>query len=168
MPRITKLEMQGFKSFAKKTQILFPSNFSIIAGPNGSGKCLSGESKIILSDGRMEEIGDIVEAEISKSSNIEKIDDGFISHENAGGIKVISLDPETLKLEERKVSAFAKRSAPEFLLNIKTRSGKEITATPYHPFFSLEKCKLKNLKAEDIRVGVRIAVPRNLPITNKN
>ncbi len=38
MPRITKLEMQGFKSFAKKTQILFPSNFSIIAGPNGSGK----------------------------------------------------------------------------------------------------------------------------------
>src|SRR3989338_208736 len=38
MPRITKLEIQGFKSFAKKTQILFPSNFSIIAGPNGSGK----------------------------------------------------------------------------------------------------------------------------------
>src|SRR3990167_7370305 len=38
MPRITKLEIQGFKSFAKKTQILFPSNFSCITGPNGSGK----------------------------------------------------------------------------------------------------------------------------------
>ena len=36
--RITKMEMQGFKSFAKKTTILFPSNFSVICGPNGSGK----------------------------------------------------------------------------------------------------------------------------------
>lgn len=37
MTRIEKLEMQGFKSFAKKTFITFPSSFSVIAGPNGSG-----------------------------------------------------------------------------------------------------------------------------------
>ena len=36
--RIDKLELQGFKSFAKKTIVLFPSNFSIVCGPNGSGK----------------------------------------------------------------------------------------------------------------------------------
>ncbi|MBR9682302.1 MAG: AAA family ATPase [Candidatus Aenigmarchaeota archaeon] len=38
MPRIDKLEMQGFKSFSKKTILHFPSNFSVICGPNGSGK----------------------------------------------------------------------------------------------------------------------------------
>ncbi len=38
MVRIEKLEMQGFKSFAKKTVVTFPSNFSCITGPNGSGK----------------------------------------------------------------------------------------------------------------------------------
>jgi len=38
MPRIEKLEMQGFKSFSKKTILHFPSNFSVICGPNGSGK----------------------------------------------------------------------------------------------------------------------------------
>ncbi len=38
MVRIEKLELQNFKSFAKKTVITFPSNFSAIAGPNGSGK----------------------------------------------------------------------------------------------------------------------------------
>ena len=38
MVRIDKLEMQGFKSFAKKTTVLLPSNFSVICGPNGSGK----------------------------------------------------------------------------------------------------------------------------------
>jgi chromosome segregation protein len=36
--RIEKIEMQGFKSFARKTQLLLPSNFSIVCGPNGSGK----------------------------------------------------------------------------------------------------------------------------------
>lgn len=38
MVRIEKLELQGFKSFAKKTILTFPSNFCVIAGPNGSGK----------------------------------------------------------------------------------------------------------------------------------
>jgi chromosome segregation protein len=38
MTRIEKLEVQGFKSFAKKTLLSFPNNFSVICGPNGSGK----------------------------------------------------------------------------------------------------------------------------------
>jgi len=36
--RIDKIEMQGFKSFAKKTQLLLPSSFTTVCGPNGSGK----------------------------------------------------------------------------------------------------------------------------------
>jgi chromosome segregation protein len=38
MTRIEKMEIQGFKSFAKKTLLSFPNNFSVICGPNGSGK----------------------------------------------------------------------------------------------------------------------------------
>ncbi len=38
MVRIDKIEMQGFKSFAKKTLMSFPSNFATVCGPNGSGK----------------------------------------------------------------------------------------------------------------------------------
>lgn len=36
--RITKLEMQGFKSFAKKTELQFGSGVTAVIGPNGSGK----------------------------------------------------------------------------------------------------------------------------------
>ena len=36
--RIDNIEMQGFKSFAKKTKLILPSNFNIVCGPNGSGK----------------------------------------------------------------------------------------------------------------------------------
>ncbi len=38
MTRVTKLEMKGFKSFAKQTDIVFGDNFNVILGPNGSGK----------------------------------------------------------------------------------------------------------------------------------
>lgn len=36
--RLTKLEMQGFKSFAKKTELQFSNGITAVIGPNGSGK----------------------------------------------------------------------------------------------------------------------------------
>ncbi len=38
MTKITKIVMNGFKSFGKKTEILFGDQFNVILGPNGSGK----------------------------------------------------------------------------------------------------------------------------------
>lgn len=38
MPYIKKLILHGFKSFAKKTEIIFGPNLNCIVGPNGSGK----------------------------------------------------------------------------------------------------------------------------------
>jgi len=35
---IKKLKIQGFKSFAKPTEVIFDRNFSVILGPNGAGK----------------------------------------------------------------------------------------------------------------------------------
>ena len=38
MAHIKKLVMQGFKSFAKKTEVVFDKDINVIIGPNGSGK----------------------------------------------------------------------------------------------------------------------------------
>jgi chromosome segregation protein len=38
MTQIKKLVMNGFKSFAKRTELTFGDNFNVILGPNGSGK----------------------------------------------------------------------------------------------------------------------------------
>ncbi len=38
MTKITRLVMHGFKSFAKRTELLFGDNFNCVLGPNGSGK----------------------------------------------------------------------------------------------------------------------------------
>src|SRR3989344_8683263 len=36
--RINKMVMQGFKSFAKHTELIFGPGFNCILGPNGAGK----------------------------------------------------------------------------------------------------------------------------------
>src|SRR3989344_7561693 len=38
MAHIKKLVMHGFKSFAKKTEVVFDTGINVIIGPNGSGK----------------------------------------------------------------------------------------------------------------------------------
>ena len=38
MTRINRMVMSGFKSFAKKTELRFGTDFNCILGPNGSGK----------------------------------------------------------------------------------------------------------------------------------
>ena len=38
MPHVKKIIMQGFKSFARKTEIPFEEGMNVIVGPNGSGK----------------------------------------------------------------------------------------------------------------------------------
>jgi len=38
MPYIKKVELRGFKTFGKATTILLDKNFTVITGPNGSGK----------------------------------------------------------------------------------------------------------------------------------
>ena len=50
--RLTKLEMQGFKSFAKKTELQFGSGITAVIGPNGSGKSnISDAVRWVLGEG---------------------------------------------------------------------------------------------------------------------
>ncbi|MBI4441668.1 chromosome segregation protein SMC [Candidatus Woesearchaeota archaeon] len=44
MTKINKIVMHGFKSFAKRTELLFGNQFNVILGPNGSGKSNVGDA----------------------------------------------------------------------------------------------------------------------------
>ena len=63
MAVIEKIKMQGFKSFAKSTELFLEKDFSVILGSNGSGKCLVGNSLVQLDN------GSLVESPIAASGN---------------------------------------------------------------------------------------------------
>ena len=168
MFKLQRLEITGFKSFADYTEfILTDYGITAVVGPNGCGKCVSGDTLVTLSNGSEIEIETLVDSALDKAFFKEKFDDGLQTDENPDEIEILSLNPKTLKLEPRKISSFIKREATEKLFVVRTKSGREIKATPYHPLFTLRNGELKSLKAEELKVGLRIAIPRVLPTKRK-
>ncbi|HLC86075.1 MAG TPA: chromosome segregation protein SMC [Candidatus Nanoarchaeia archaeon] len=159
MTLIKRLSSKGFKSFANKTDLIFGKGFNIIIGPNGAGKSLSYNSIITLSNGEEIKIGKLVEEKLKNAKEIKKLKDGIYCEES--GTYVISVNPLTMKSGKKLVSKFIKREGEE-LFKIKTRSGKEITATGCHPIMIFKEGILKSILIKDLKSNDFIATPREI------
>lgn len=165
--RIEKLEMQGFKSFAKKTAILFPSDFSIVCGPNGSGKSAKWDTEVILSDGTIRPLGEIVDTTLNQCKNKLKMDDGVYTLENPEGLKTWGLDPNSMKVVEKNISAFIKRKGEPYLYEIKTRTGKRVTTTGCHPVMIYKNGEVRSEVVNALKKGELIATPNKLDLPER-
>lgn len=152
--KLRRVEIHGFKSFGRKTVLEFPEGISAIVGPNGGGKCVTGDTRVLLADGSIQRIDELVNSRLHKAL---PMDDGLLAL--GDGTKVLSLGDD-LKIHRRPVQAFVRRLAPESLICIKTRAGRVITATPYHPLFVLRDGEIRAARADKLTEGTRIAVPR--------
>jgi len=159
---ITRIVIQGFKSFNKKVSIPFLPGFNIIAGPNGVGKSLHGNTPILLASGDIKPIGEIVEEKLNNSKNIKKLDDGILTFENYDKTKVLGLDLDTMKIIEKDVLAFIKREGEKNLYRIKTWSGREVIATDTHPVMTFKKSKVAPINVAELQRGDLIAVPKEI------
>ena len=106
----------------------------LICGKRGGGKCVSGETEILLEDGSLVQIKDLKD----DSRRIIALNDSF-------------------KLTSQLKDSFFEREVNK-VLKIKTRTGREITLTPEHPLLTINGWK----PVSELDVGSRIAVPRKI------
>lgn len=123
----------------------------LFAGPPGVGKCLTGDAKVIV-NGELTTIGEIV----------ERLSNGKFGPTPVNGLRVLGVD-EDGKLRELSVEYVYKDRTKE-LVRIRTRLGRELKVTPYHPLLVNRKDgRIEWVKAEELKPGDRLAVPRFLP-----
>lgn len=135
----------------------------ILAGPPGTGKCVTAETPILLANGEIWPAERLFN-EISKRGRTVYRSDGEVVVEPGGrGPSVVSLNPRTLKLEFKPVSYAYKQRILEPLYRIKTASGREVTVTKKHPLLVMEGSP-RFKPAEEIKPGDYVAAPRALKV----
>ena len=154
---LKEIEMENFKSFGRKVKVPFLEGYTAITGPNGSGKCVAGHTRVWLPDGEERTIEGLVEHALRHSDIVDAFDDGVAAYENPDDVEVLSLNPRTQEFERAPVIAFVKREAPDHLLHLRTRTGRQILATPYHPLFSVHEGRIVCPRADELAVGQKVA-----------
>ncbi len=109
----------------------------IFYGPPGCGKCVSGDTEVLLPDGQLTPIKEVVE---SKEPY------------------VLTLTPKH-KLAVGKVSGWWKLEGKN-LLRITTKRGRKVECTPEHPFLTKEGWR----EAGSLKQGEKIGVPRHVAV----
>ena len=127
----------GFKKLDELTSGLHPTDLVIVAARPGMGKCLVEDSEIVLGDGRVATIKEVVQAQQAE---------------------LLTLDANA-RLRLTSPSHFVDDGVkPSF--RVQLRSGRTIETTLTHPFLTPTGWR----PLMEITVGHRVAVPRRIPI----
>src|SRR3989454_8206972 len=139
MPRF-KSSQDILKIVSNKDQI---RNMGIIAHVD-HGKCVSGDSLVTLANGKTEEIVKIHES---------------LKAEGPAPLRVRSLNPQTLRIEDKHVSHVWKLHSDR-LVNVTLQTGSCVETTPEHPFYTLAKNGgVAKKRADEISRGDLVLAP---------
>ena len=127
----------GFADFDEMTSGLQPSDLIIVAGRPSMGKCVAADTEILLDDGRVATIEDIV---------------------REGQARLLTLGDDW-RLGLTQPSAFVDDGRKP-VFRVTTRLGRQIETTAPHPYLTPSGWR----PLSELQVGESIAVPRRLPI----
>src|SRR5438093_6853924 len=127
----------GFHDLDNLTAGFQPSDLVIVAGRPSMGKCLAADAEILLSDGSVRTIEQIVKA---RSARLLTLTDRW-------------------KFRMTEPAAFVDDGVKP-MFEVTTRLGRKVRTTATHPFLTIDGWR----PLADIRAGERIAVPRRLDV----
>lgn len=129
-----------------------------VPGPFGSGKCVSGATKVLLGDGRLISIKDVFELYHGAGQVFEDDREAYTLLDQQ--IPVFSYADG--RLARAKASSVYKGKS-DCLLKIKTRTGRDVEITPIHKLFKFtDDLRVIEVEGRDLRSGDFLAAPRLL------
>jgi AAA+ superfamily predicted ATPase/intein/homing endonuclease len=142
-----------------------PPRGILLYGPPGCGKCVAPDTYVVC-NGEIKTIEEIFNEAYSSGEIVEETDKyTIVKPKNL--LRVKSLNPESLEIEDGKVSFCYREVAPKKLYLVRTKSGREIIVTGEHPFFVIEN-GIRKRKAKELKKDTFIAIPRQLKIDSKD
>ncbi|SEW24839.1 LAGLIDADG family homing endonuclease [Natrinema salifodinae] len=126
----------------------------LLIGDPGTGKCVRGDTKVTLADGRTVPIRELVESNLTDP---KPIDDGWWDEVD---LAVPSLQDDG-SIAAQQATKVWKREAPDRMYRIRTSSGRELEVTPSHPLFVQQGGKCTPTAADNLAEGQFVAAPRS-------
>jgi len=138
----------------------------MLVGLFGNGKCVHEKSKIPLSTGEILEIKEIYQ-KFNKLPK-EQLKDGEAIDIKSENIYVPSFNPDTLKIENKKVTNIWKLKKEELIeVNLDNGNDFSIKVTPEHPFFVMRNGELTQLRSDQLNETDHIAIPNKYNTINQ-
>ena len=128
----------------------------LLIGDPGTGKCLAGDQRVTLSDGREQPIREVVEAHLDEPM---PVDDGVY---DTADIRLPSLTADG-QIEHRRATKVWKREAPAEMYRITTAGGRTLETTPSHPLFIPSDGGIVHRPARDLTAGTYVAASDAAP-----
>ncbi|WP_193309446.1 LAGLIDADG family homing endonuclease [Halorubrum halophilum] len=129
----------------------------LLIGDPGTGKCLSGDTKVVLNDGREVPIRELVERNLDDP---KPVDDGVW---DSVDFEVPALQADGTVGASRATKVW-KREAPAEMYRVETASGRELDVTPSHPLFTQRDGQFAPVRAEELEAGEFVATPTRLEV----
>jgi len=137
------------------------ANFLIADEINRSPpKCVLGDTPIITETGEIKDIQELIE-EYSGESFKERNEEWI---KLSKPLKLMALDLKDYKVKPEEVSYLYKQKTNQPYFDIELRTGRKIKTSSVHPFFTLRNSRVEMSKAEDLREGDCVLIPRKLDL----
>ncbi len=131
-----------------------------IPGGFGTGKCVTGDTPVLLADGQKMPIEEVYEKYESKGK--KKVDNEEELIELQRPLEILSMDDG--KIAKKEATCLYKGKTDTTVV-IKTKSGREVELTPIHKLFVLTpEMDIIEKPAGEIKEGETLLAPRRLPV----
>ncbi len=128
------------------------------------GKCISENSRILLTDGSVKTAKEIYE-EISNNGFVVEENEEHTVFSPNDKVEIFSLNKDTSKLEKKEIQ-HAWRLIGGKTIKVRLRNGFEIETTPEHKYIAYDG-EFKDKEAKDLKLGDRVVCARKLETNSK-